>query len=341
LELVRFQFFDGLIWLTGFYCPVTIGSGNYGKSVNGIVLFMGCRGLPWGGAFSGMDGCLLRWAWVDENGLSRMGAALPVVVRYGARRVLPKLGSNQNLNTMPLIQPLRFILLILPLYGFGQVQNPYLPPKAHAERRAPVKRGIWFTPSTAREIRGVDIGLVTANFGGEYPLTIRGVNLNADLLGGILIPYAFIGIPFGWADGLLNKKPDTATDSPNIVYWGDSTDTLGGIRGFSASLGGLTGVSVVKGAAINGLFCMVTRVRGVAFAGALSTVHEYHGVLVGGLMNVTAIGKGLQMGVMNLAREGRGVQVGLMNRCGHLKGIQIGLWNVNNKRRLPLINWAF
>lgn len=209
-----------------------------------------------------------------------------------------------------------------------------------AERRAPVKRGIWFTPSNAREIRGVDIGLLTTNFG-QYPLTVRGVNLNADLLGGLLIPYAVIGIPFGWVDGLLNNKPDTATDSPNIVYWGDPTDTLGGVRGFSASLGGLIGVGVVKGAAVNGLFCMVTRVRGVAFAGVLSVVHEYHGVVAAGLMNNATIGKGLQMGLMTLAREGRGVQLGLMNRCEHLKGIQIGLWNVNGKRKLPLINWAF
>ena len=213
--------------------------------------------------------------------------------------------------------------------------------KVLAERRAPVKRGIWVSPTTAREVRGVNIGVVTANIGGEYPLTIRGVNLNADLPGGILIPYAVIGIPFGWFDGLMGNKPDTATDSPNIVYWGESTDTLGGVRGFSASLGGLIGVGVLKGAAVNGLFCMVTKVRGVAIAGALSSVNEFHGVVAAGLMNVTVIGKGLQMGVMNLAREGRGVQVGLMNRCEHLKGIQIGLWNVNSKRRLPLINWAF
>ena len=44
-------------------------------------------------------------------------------VRYGTRRLIPKLG-HQNHPTMP-VRPLRFILLILPLYGFGQVQNLY------------------------------------------------------------------------------------------------------------------------------------------------------------------------------------------------------------------------
>ena len=37
----------------------------------------------------------------------------------------------------------------------------------------------------------------------------------------------------------------------------------------------------------------------------------------------------------------RGLQIGVVNKSKNLRGIQIGIWNVNQKRRLPLINWNF
>ena len=52
--------------------------------------------------------------------------------------------------------------------------------------------------------------------------------------------------------------------------------------------------------------------------------------------------KGLQIGVIeNHGEITKGVQIGLINKSNNLKGIQIGLWNVNQKRKLPLINWNF
>jgi hypothetical protein len=36
-----------------------------------------------------------------------------------------------------------------------------------------------------------------------------------------------------------------------------------------------------------------------------------------------------------------GLQIGIVNKSKNLRGIQIGIWNVNQKRKLPLLNWNF
>jgi hypothetical protein len=45
--------------------------------------------------------------------------------------------------------------------------------------------------------------------------------------------------------------------------------------------------------------------------------------------------------LMNDSYELLDLEIGLLNRTQLLKGFQIGLWNVNSKRKLPLINWSF
>ncbi len=52
--------------------------------------------------------------------------------------------------------------------------------------------------------------------------------------------------------------------------------------------------------------------------------------------------KGIQLAMIrNTAQEMRGVQIGLTNKSDDFRGIQIGLWNVNQKRKLPFVNWNF
>jgi hypothetical protein len=48
---------------------------------------------------------------------------------------------------------------------------------------------------------------------------------------------------------------------------------------------------------------------------------------------------GVELGLQNQAHRMNGLQLGLFNRCVELNGLQIGLWNVNEKRRLPFVNW--
>ena len=66
------------------------------------------------------------------------------------------------------------------------------------------------------------------------------------------------------------------------------------------------------------------------------------GVQVAGIQNHLYIGNGLQLAFINNAViEFKGIQIGVFNRSSNLRGIQIGLWNVNQKRKMPIINWNF
>jgi len=176
-----------------------------------------------------------------------------------------------------------------------------------------IKKGIWITPSNVNKIKGVNIGLLTANLN-EKPLAINGVNLNADILTAFLSVYAVLSI----------KSTSSLINMPDTIDRSDIRDT---VTGLSLSGGGLAGDLQLKGVSINGLIC---------------TAIETKGVVITGTQNLTNTFKGVEItSLRNRAIQGRGVQIGLLNICKHLKGIQLGLWNVNSKRKLPIINWSF
>jgi len=176
-----------------------------------------------------------------------------------------------------------------------------------------VKKGVWFTPTAANIIKGVNIGIQTMNVNDE-PLAIQGVNLNIDMF------------TFFYAFGYLFDVPsnNALINMPDSV---DKSAMQNRVKGFSASFGGLAGDMQVSGVSFNAGFCKVTESKGVVVSGSQNLVDEFHG------MEITAL--------RNKAVKGRGVQLGLLNICKDFKGIQIGLWNVNSKRRLPIINWNF
>ncbi|MBN9381216.1 MAG: hypothetical protein J0H74_10635 [Chitinophagaceae bacterium] len=176
-----------------------------------------------------------------------------------------------------------------------------------------IKKGVWFTPSGANKIKGVNVGLQTMHINGK-PLAINGVNLNADILSMILTIYSLFSIP---STSSLINMPDTVDRS-------HMQDT---VTGLSLSGGGLAGDVLVKGVSINGLTCLVTEAKGLTITGIQNGADAFKGLEISGLRN--------------RAIHGKGVQIGLLNICKHLKGIQLGLWNVNSKRKLPIINWSF
>ncbi|MGN6420402.1 MAG: LA_2272 family surface repeat-containing protein [Pseudobacter sp.] len=173
---------------------------------------------------------------------------------------------------------------------------------------------VWFTPSKAKRINGVNIGLISF-LGGEDTLKISGVNLNADLLSVFFTMY----LPFIPQDTTW-KHPETY---PPASKYDPSQHK---IHGLSLSAGGVIDGSI-RGVAINGSICMLSELRGICITGIKNRFDEFHGLAIGG--------------IANLSYKGRGVQIGLVNKCKDLRGVQFGLWNVNGKRRLPLINWNF
>jgi hypothetical protein len=176
-----------------------------------------------------------------------------------------------------------------------------------------IRKWVWFTPSNANKIKGVNIGLLTENLNGRT-LAINGVNLNADVLTVFFSIYAVLTI----------RSTSSLINTPDTVNRSDIRET---ITGLSLSGGGLAGDMQLKGVSINGLTCAAIEAKGLVITGTQNLTNAFTGVEICGLRN--------------LATEGRGVQIGLLNICKHLKGIQLGLWNVNSKRKLPIINWSF
>lgn len=174
---------------------------------------------------------------------------------------------------------------------------------------------VWFTPSKAKRINGVNIGIVSL-FGNQDSLQISGVNLNADLLSILFTMYLpFLPLDTSW------KQRETY---PALVKYDPSKHR---IHGLSLSAGGLIDDGYMRGLAINGSLCMMSDMRGVCITGIKNRFNEFYGLTIGG--------------ISNLSYKGRGVQIGLVNKCKDLRGVQLGLWNVNSKRKLPLINWSF
>ncbi len=174
------------------------------------------------------------------------------------------------------------------------------------------KNFAWVLPTRINQINGWAIGLHTGQVY-ERPLTINGLNTNADVLPMFVsmmsLPHIFDKVPLG----NLNDSTDKDWYITNL-------------HGLSISLGGVGRCRNIKGIAINGGMCNAYRTRGLVVTGGFNTLIDFKGIAISTLRNISV--------------KGRGIQVGLINVCKDLKGIQLGLWNVNGKRKLPLINWG-
>ncbi|MGC4104668.1 LA_2272 family surface repeat-containing protein [Ferruginibacter sp.] len=169
----------------------------------------------------------------------------------------------------------------------------------------------WFLPFNAHEINGLALGLQTCNINGK-PVTIRGVNINGDVLSMYITMFSFFHVLDAANVNLLNNVPDTGG--------------LATIQGLGISYGGIADGKDLSGVFINGGVCYSNRVSGIVITGGFNYLNRVKGLAIGG--------------IRNNAIKCTGLQIGLINSCKYLKGLQIGLWNVNSKRKLPLINWG-
>lgn len=187
------------------------------------------------------------------------------------------------------------------------------------KRRNRYREGLWFTPSTASSISGVNIGILTFPMWSDS-LVIRGLNLAADP-----VSY-FIGViqlfNFVWN----NSQVDTGDDTPGSRKTKHTTKRNDHMHGVSLSLGGLYGEFHIQGLSVNGLICTAASAKGVVLSGDQNEIKEFQGLMASFFYNKSF--------------HGKGAQVGLINICTKFRGFQIGLWNVNSKRRLPFINWG-
>lgn len=98
------------------------------------------------------------------------------------------------------------------------------------------------------------------------------------------------------------------------------------INGINISATGSSGVYEINGISLGVIGHFTKRVNGIS-ASVLNYANQHNGIQVGVFINECYKMRGLQIGVLNKSRK--------------TKGLQLGLWNINEKRKLPLINWNF
>lgn len=81
--------------------------------------------------------------------------------------------------------------------------------------------------------------------------------------------------------------------------------------------------------------------NGLSIAGGWNIIDKQNGLQIAIIANSSYYMKGVQITAFNYINTGSGIQIGLLNRTKYFKGIQIGIWNINQKRKLPIINWNF
>ncbi len=201
-------------------------------------------------------------------------------------------------------------------YFEGRLTKDTTTPKADSsskkETRFRTHNIAWVLPTGANQINGWALGLHTGNINGEK-LTINGLNTSGDAGGMFISMISLIQVFSTTSLAQMSDSPDTELYVTNI-------------NGLSLSIGGIFFCRNVRGIAINGGMCGVAKSRGISISGVINDIFDFKGISIAGLRNESVYG--------------RGIQIGLINVCKHFKGLQIGLWNVNSKRKLPLLNWG-
>ncbi|WP_146126737.1 LA_2272 family surface repeat-containing protein [Nonlabens agnitus] len=156
---------------------------------------------------------------------------------------------------------------------------------------------------------------------------------------GIRLEIPGLGLIGLLANGSLIRKEET----DEII---NGLNISGGTMG-NVSFNGITLAFLVQsgtennGIAIAGLWNGMDNSNGIQISGLLNETTYSNGIQIA-LSNSTEYMSGIQIGGANYANEKMvGLQIGIWNESKNTKGIQLGLWNINEKRKLPIINWNF
>ncbi|WP_295121383.1 hypothetical protein [uncultured Chitinophaga sp.] len=179
-----------------------------------------------------------------------------------------------------------------------------------------VRKVFGFTPTKVEEINGLSFGFSTKNdknrrYHVRDTLITRGINIE-------LNPIAIIG-PIA-----LVYSPRRFSETSYAYY----RDTLAA-----------TWEAKNKGLNISLANVHDRIIEGVNLTATFTVVNELHGLHISALTNSAYVIEGVAVSLLNDCVKSRGFQLGLVNRSRNHRGLQIGLWNVNGKRKLPLINW--
>lgn len=183
----------------------------------------------------------------------------------------------------------------------------------------PLKRDAYvlgFLPSQRSNIYGLSLGLIGSEV--YCNLTLKrnshGVNFQLFGNGGFVILTPHFWNQKGFTEDSVFQRIFSESPNYKIRHNGIIISAFG------------TNTSVTNGIAISGLVSNGTVMNGIGLNLLSNNYLKSNGVFIS---------------IFNQSFQTNGIQIGLVNRSKHLKGIQIGLWNVNSRRKLPLINWGF
>jgi hypothetical protein len=261
----------------------------------------------------GTDGIILAFV-LNLNFSYSLNPSSPI------RKLLTYIVMKQSKTIITLL------LLLLTISTYGQVgkRKNYFP--------------IWTYHQKNINIHGVSLGIGTAR---AKPRNTNTNGMKIEIFGaGILIPIIPQSPVAQNEDAFieLSKEPiSEVINGLSISTFGTVCDcitngiNIGLIGHINFQVNGFTGSLFMN---------FSQRHNGVQFA--LQNESYYMNGLQLGLFNYGYKTKGLQIGLLrNGSEEMNGLQLGLFNKSEKFRGIQIGLWNVNQKRKLPLINWNF
>ncbi|MGE7775170.1 hypothetical protein ACQKLP_10625 [Chitinophaga sp. NPDC101104] len=128
---------------------------------------------------------------------------------------------------------------------------------------------------------------------------------------------------------------DTAFVSPKPIPADSLPEKVNGIN--LSALGSMT--YRVNGISLGLIGQVNTRVNGISFS-AINVTEKHNGIQLG-VVSITKNMCGIQLSFNAISDQVRGVQIGLLTSSSNTRGLQFGLWNVNEKRKLPILNWNF
>jgi hypothetical protein len=163
---------------------------------------------------------------------------------------------------------------------------------------------------------------------------------------------------FGWGEMLAHDRDaDTGNDKDDSTRIADIKDDWAPTGKYGITISGLGSICrdcEAAGISINGITGFQLRQYGISIAGLANGADLLYGMQVSIMANGASVGtgaqismfnmsdllfKGVQVGGFNRANTFHGLQIGFVNRATTLKGLQLGLWNMNGKRKMPIINW--
>ncbi|MBT1688664.1 LA_2272 family surface repeat-containing protein [Dawidia soli] len=143
-------------------------------------------------------------------------------------------------------------------------------------------------------------------------------------------------IGWGVAIPLMSQAPSIVRDSA------DSAPVSERINGLSLSASGTACECTVNGINVGLIGHINYQVNGVTASAFANAARIHNGVQLALIANNARIHNGIQVAfIANESLQTKGLQIGAFNTTKKLRGVQLGLWNVNDRRKLPLINWNF